>query len=111
VLADGDIHVYGSLAGRAVAGLRGNSRARIFAQSFNATLVAIGGEMVVVDEHPELAKLRGKAVHITRRPMSANANAKASRSKSLGDIIQVVVRGENGTDEIVLTSLPALTSL
>lgn len=39
----GNIHVYGTLRGRALAGVSGDETARIFCQSFNAELVAVGG--------------------------------------------------------------------
>jgi len=43
VLADGHIHVYGSLRGRALAGVSGNKNARIFCQTLEAELVSIAG--------------------------------------------------------------------
>ncbi|NKI18513.1 septum site-determining protein MinC [Spongiibacter sp. KMU-166] len=43
VLADGNIHVYGALRGRALAGVRGDTSARIFCQSLEAELVSIAG--------------------------------------------------------------------
>lgn len=43
VLADGNIHIYGALRGRALAGVRGDSSARIFCQSLEAELVSIAG--------------------------------------------------------------------
>jgi len=43
VLADGHVHVYGALNGRALAGVRGNTNARIFCKSFRAELVSIAG--------------------------------------------------------------------
>lgn len=43
LLADGNIHVYGTLRGRALAGIRGDKQARIFCQSLDAELVAISG--------------------------------------------------------------------
>src|SRR5690606_16693765 len=41
VMADGCVHVYGSLRGRALAGARGETSARVFCQEFNAELVSI----------------------------------------------------------------------
>lgn len=41
--ADGHIHVYGSLRGRAFAGARGDRSARIFCREFDAELVSIAG--------------------------------------------------------------------
>lgn len=43
LLADGSIHVYGALRGRALAGLAGDKQARIFCQSLDAELVSIAG--------------------------------------------------------------------
>ena len=43
VVADGNIHVYGALRGRAVAGAADDSTARIFALNFDPELVAIAG--------------------------------------------------------------------
>ncbi|MDM7322554.1 MAG: septum site-determining protein MinC [Gammaproteobacteria bacterium] len=43
VVADGDIHIYGALRGRALAGARGRSDARIWCQSLEAELVSING--------------------------------------------------------------------
>ncbi|MFI4919906.1 MAG: septum site-determining protein MinC [Legionellales bacterium] len=43
LLADGSIHVYGALRGRALAGISGNLDARIFCQSLEAELVSIAG--------------------------------------------------------------------
>lgn len=61
-IADGSIHIYGPLRGRALAGASGNSQARIFCREFNAELVAIAGTYKVLDEVPK--KLLGKAVVI-----------------------------------------------
>jgi septum site-determining protein MinC len=43
LMADGHIHVYANLRGRALAGVQGDGNARIFCQSLNAELVAIAG--------------------------------------------------------------------
>ncbi|CAM2905368.1 septum site-determining protein MinC [Legionella worsleiensis] len=43
LLSDGNIHVYGALRGRALAGLSGDVEARIFCQSLEAELVSIAG--------------------------------------------------------------------
>ena len=43
LLADGNIHVYGVLRGRALAGISGNKKARIFCLSLEAELVSIAG--------------------------------------------------------------------
>ncbi|MDF1757245.1 MAG: septum site-determining protein MinC [Legionellaceae bacterium] len=43
LLSEGNIHVYGALRGRALAGISGNKEARIFCQSLDAELVSISG--------------------------------------------------------------------
>jgi len=43
VIADGNIHVYGPLRGRAIAGARGNADARIFSTCLEAQLISIAG--------------------------------------------------------------------
>lgn len=62
VIADGSIHVYGALRGRALAGAQGNEQARIFCREFQAELVAIAGHYKVFDELP--VELRGKPVQV-----------------------------------------------
>ena len=62
VLADGSIHIYGALRGRALAGARGNEGARIFCREFDAELVAVAGHYKVMEDIP--ANLRGKAVQV-----------------------------------------------
>lgn len=47
ILADGNIHVYGTLRGRALAGVKGNEQARIFCQNMEAELVSIAGRFVM----------------------------------------------------------------
>jgi septum site-determining protein MinC len=62
VIADGSIHIYGALRGRALAGANGNAGARIFCREFNAELVAVAGTYKVLEEIPK--ELLGKAVQI-----------------------------------------------
>jgi septum site-determining protein MinC len=62
IIADGNIHVYSSLRGRALAGAHGNEEARIFCRSLEADLVAIAGCYLRADEIPE--KSRGKPAQI-----------------------------------------------
>jgi septum site-determining protein MinC len=62
VIADGSVHIYGPLRGRALAGAKGNEQARIFCREFHAELVAIAGHYKVLEEIPK--ELRGKAVQV-----------------------------------------------
>lgn len=43
IFADGHVHVYGVLRGRAVAGVKGDQEARIFCQGLDAELVSVAG--------------------------------------------------------------------
>ncbi len=62
VIADGSIHIYGPLRGRALAGAQGSATARIFCRSFHAELVAVAGHYKVLDDIPR--ELHGKAVQV-----------------------------------------------
>jgi len=62
VIADGSIHIYGALRGRALAGAQGNEKARIFCREFHAELVAVAGHYKVLEDIPK--ELRGKAVQV-----------------------------------------------
>lgn len=62
LLVDGNIHIYGALRGRALAGIHGNRSARIFCQSLEAELVSIAGFYKMEEDIPEA--LRGKMVQI-----------------------------------------------
>jgi septum site-determining protein MinC len=60
VIAGGSIHVYGTLRGRAIAGLTGNNRARIFCRRLEAELLAIDGVYQTADDMN--AAMRGRPV-------------------------------------------------
>lgn len=63
VLADGNIHVYGPLRGKAIAGSRGNADARIFTTCLEAELIAIAGVYRTM-ETPLPANVAGKAAQV-----------------------------------------------
>lgn len=50
VMAAGNIHVYGPLRGRALAGVNGDENARIFCQSLEAELVSIAGHYKISED-------------------------------------------------------------
>ncbi len=50
ILADGNIHIYGTLRGRALAGVRGNQEASIFCHSLQAELISIAGIYLLSDD-------------------------------------------------------------
>ncbi len=54
LLADGHIHVYGTLRGRALAGVQGNASARIFCHKLEAELVSIAGFYLTKDDIHDL---------------------------------------------------------
>ncbi|MDQ3159491.1 MAG: septum site-determining protein MinC [Pseudomonadota bacterium] len=62
VIADGSIHIYGALRGRALAGAQGEESARIFCREFHAELVAVAGHYKVLEDVPP--ELRGKPVQV-----------------------------------------------
>lgn len=63
ILADGNIHVYGPLRGRALAGVSGDTNARIFCQSLEAELISIAGNYKVNED------LRGE---LWKKPIKAH---------------------------------------
>ena len=73
VIADGNIHVYGPLRGKAMAGARGDTAARIFTTSLDAELVAVAGIYRVIDsklpaelhQRPAVIQLQKDALHLT----------------------------------------------
>jgi septum site-determining protein MinC len=73
VMADGCLHIYGSLRGRAMAGARGQLTARVFCQEFHAELVSIAGVFRVFETipaelagNPVQAWLAGEDLHFAR---------------------------------------------
>ncbi|WP_407639253.1 septum site-determining protein MinC [Acinetobacter larvae] len=62
VIASGNIHVYGSVRGRIIAGVGGNTAAKIFCHSLEAELVSIAGTYCVADDIPQ--HVIKKAVYI-----------------------------------------------
>jgi septum site-determining protein MinC len=60
IVAGGSIHVYGTLRGRAMAGVNGNPSARIYCQKVEAELLAIDGYYQTAEELDE--NLRSRAV-------------------------------------------------
>ncbi|MCW5197725.1 septum site-determining protein MinC [Buchnera aphidicola] len=52
LIADGNIHVYGQLSGRALAGAHGDHTRKIFCQYLEAELLSISGEYCLIDSIP-----------------------------------------------------------
>jgi len=72
VIADGNVHVYGPLRGKAMAGARGDVSARIFTTQLDAELLAVAGVYRVVEDklgadlhnRPALVSLDGETLRI-----------------------------------------------
>jgi septum site-determining protein MinC len=62
IMADGNIHVYAALRGRALAGVKGDQEARIFCQDLQAELVSVAGHYRISENIA--ASLKGHPVHI-----------------------------------------------
>jgi len=62
IMAEGNIHVYGCLRGRALAGVQGDTRCRIFCSDLQAELVSIAGHYRVSEDLSP--HTRGKPVQI-----------------------------------------------
>jgi septum site-determining protein MinC len=58
IVAGGSIHVYGTLRGRAMAGVNGNSSARIYCHKMEAELLAIDGYYQTAEEIPDALRTR-----------------------------------------------------
>lgn len=72
VLAAGNVHVYGTLRGRALAGIHGDETARVFCQSLQAELVSIAGRYKISEhlqgsgwKQPAKAELRDDTLIVT----------------------------------------------
>ncbi len=63
VLADGNIHIYGPLRGKAAAGINGNQQARIFCQQLEADMISIAGNYKIAEQLRQLPTW-GAASHI-----------------------------------------------
>lgn len=63
VIADGNIHIYGTLRGRAIAGAQGDTAANIFCQKLDAELVAIAGSYTQMEDIAN--EYHGKTVQIS----------------------------------------------
>ncbi|SJM89192.1 septum site-determining protein MinC [Crenothrix polyspora] len=62
ILAEGNIHIYGALRGRALAGVQGNTDARIFCTHLQAELISIAGNYKISEDLTK--NIYNKPVHI-----------------------------------------------
>ncbi|MEG3112077.1 MULTISPECIES: septum site-determining protein MinC [Pantoea] len=63
LVADGNIHIYGMMRGRALAGASGDRDCQIFCTNLAAELVSIAGEYWIMDQIPE--EFFGKAARLS----------------------------------------------
>jgi len=75
VIADGCVHVYGKLSGRAIAGAKGDTSARVFCRKLDAELIAIAGIYTLAEQirtgpygQPAQAYLSGGRLMIEAQP-------------------------------------------
>ncbi|MPT58452.1 MAG: septum site-determining protein MinC [Alcaligenaceae bacterium] len=77
VIADGNIHVYGPLRGKAMAGARGDTKARIYTTRLEAELVAVAGVYRTlatalspdIQDKPALIRLEGEKLLVEPLPI------------------------------------------
>jgi len=67
VIADGNIHVYSTLRGKAIAGAKGNTQAMIFAQCMEPELISIAG-VYRTSENALPADIWGQAAQVSLQP-------------------------------------------
>lgn len=75
VIADGNIHIYAPLRGRALAGAQGDQKARIFTTSFEAELVSIAGVYRTFESPQQFGKLAGQPVQVSLIADESKPNA------------------------------------
>lgn len=73
IIADGHIHIYGALKGRALAGASGNRNAKIFTIAFAPELVAIAG-IYMTFEQGFSSQTENQAVRISLQTEHASLN-------------------------------------
>jgi septum site-determining protein MinC len=69
VMADGNIHIYAPLRGRALAGVKGNLEARIFCQNLQAELVSVAGHYRISENIDPQLKGRAVQIHLQERTL------------------------------------------
>ena len=73
VIATGDIHIYGALRGRALAGAKGDEAAVISAQQFEAELVAVAGQYKLFEDQHEQHK-QAVVIQLNQSAVDDSAN-------------------------------------
>lgn len=73
VIADGNIHVYSTLRGRALAGVKDNPDARIFCQQLEAELVSIAGHFILNDTLRESCWKKAAQIYLDNESIQVSA--------------------------------------
>ena len=73
VLADGNIHVYGALRGRALAGIQGDTSARVFCQKLEAELISIAGHFILSDAMRDKAWKQAAHAYLDEQTLQVEA--------------------------------------
>jgi septum site-determining protein MinC len=77
VIADGCIHVYGALRGRAIAGAQGDTQARIICQQMGAELVSVAGTYKISEDIKETVRGRSVQVYLDNGALKIEKLSKA----------------------------------
>ncbi|CAE6495823.1 septum site-determining protein MinC [Nitrosomonas nitrosa] len=64
IMAEGNIHVYNTLRGRALAGVQGNTDARIFCFDLQAELISIAGDYKTSEDLKEVARKKPVQIYL-----------------------------------------------
>ncbi len=69
ILAEGNIHVYGALRGRALAGVQGDTEARIFCTNLQAELISIAGNYKISEDLNPNTRNKPVQVYLDKRTL------------------------------------------
>ena len=69
IMAEGNIHVYGSLRGRVLAGVQGNEEARIFCSDLQAELVSIAGNYRISEDIDESVRNTPVQIYLNKQAL------------------------------------------
>ena len=64
IMAEGNIHVYNTLRGRALAGVQGNTEARIFCSDLQAELISIAGNYKISEDMRDVVSKKSVQVYL-----------------------------------------------
>ena len=73
LLADGHIHVYGSMRGRALAGVMGDTEAMIFCRSLEAELISIAGQYRLCEDLKETCWKQAATIQLQEGRLNVRA--------------------------------------